>query len=185
MDGARAAFDTAVDPDPEAPRPVHHGPVHHGNRPKSDRSRTPAGPVTARTAPPQVFRLVIRDRFGSKEDHPSLKVLNGPGRRAGSPGSCRRIDTTQAYARRNKRSGRSPWDAGERLLRFIYAEAGLRAHLLRIARALGSGTASVTVPGSIDVRSTTIPPRACFRPRQGPGGAHRSRPRGADRMIPA
>ena len=61
MDGARAAFDTAVDPGPEARRPVHHGPVHHANGPKSDWSRTPAGPVTARTAPPQVSKLVIRE----------------------------------------------------------------------------------------------------------------------------
>jgi hypothetical protein len=35
MDGARAAFDTAVDPGPEAAGPVHHGPVYHGNSPKS------------------------------------------------------------------------------------------------------------------------------------------------------
>lgn len=97
MDGARAAFDTAVDPGPEAARPVHHGPVHHGNSPKSDRSRTPAGPLTARTAPAQVFRRVIRDRFGSKKTTPSLKVLNGPGpdpvghaaAPAGDPGTCK------------------------------------------------------------------------------------------------
>jgi hypothetical protein len=127
MDGARASFDTAVDPGPEAPRPVHHGPVHHCNSPKSDRSRTPAGPVTARTAPPQVFRLVIRDRFGS--DHPSLKGFErtpaaGPdplghaAAPADDPGVCK----AALYS--------VPSDAGWRLLQFVYAEAGLRAHLL-------------------------------------------------------
>ena len=105
---------------------------------------------SADSAPPQVFRLVIRDRFGSKEDHPSLKVLN----RTRPPGRIPWVipPRPQVYARRNKRSARSPRDAGGRLLRFVYAEAGLCAHLLRIARALASGTASVTVPGSIDVR---------------------------------
>lgn len=85
MDGARAAFDTAVDPGPEAPRPVYYG-----GGPKSGRSRTPADARGADSARTGFSTGHKRDRFGSKEDHPSLKVLNGPGRRAGSPGSRRR-----------------------------------------------------------------------------------------------
>ena len=90
MDGARAAFDTAVDPGPEAPRPVYHGPVHHGHGPRSAvaHARRPAhGADSAPTGFSIAHKGLVRL---SKEDHPSLKVLNGPGRRAGSHGSCRR-----------------------------------------------------------------------------------------------